>query len=511
MKTMPIWLRVSAMVTACSVTLVLGVATWAVRVQRREAMELARSFADNAVRATSVCLSTAMANGSKEVLEKAIADLRGSGALADLQVFRSPPVVAQYGKGKTGRPPDEMERRALDRGTAESGLFRLGGKDVYRAVLPLVADDTGESRACLACHQVTGSDRRLGAISVAVDVGRVEEATAAFEFQSLLGALAIGIPMMLAIGFWIRRRVSRPLLGIAAQVEQLARGGGDLTKRVATERRDEIGRLGEAFNGYIAKLHEAMLEIRKTALSLASASHQVSDSAREVSEGTQTQAASLQQTAAAIEQLSITVQQNADTAKWAAGLATGSRDTAERGGHVVKDATSSMREITTSSSRISSIVSTIDEIAFQTNLLALNAAVEAARAGEQGKGFAVVAAEVRALAQRSASAAREIKDLIEDSGRKVQAGAELVGKSGESLRAIVESIKQVSELIDGIAAASVEQAQGITQVSSAVNRVDQVVSANVEQMEQLSATSAVVAENARLLHDLVHRFELGEE
>ena len=115
----------------------------------------------------------------------------------------------------------------------------------------------------------------------------------------------------------------------------------------------------------------------------------------------------------------------------------------------------------------------IDGIAFQTNILALNAAVEAARAGEQGRGFAVVAAEVRNLAQRSAAAAKEIKALIGDSVDKVEAGTQLVDAAGETMEEIVGSVKEVSDLIAEIAAASQEQSAGIEQVNTAVTQMDQ--------------------------------------
>ena len=92
-----------------------------------------------------------------------------------------------------------------------------------------------------------------------------------------------------------------------------------------------------------------------------------------------------------------------------------------------------MGEINKSSKKIADIITVIDEIAFQTNLLALNAAVEAARAGEHGRGFAVVAAEVRNLAQRSATAAKEIKGLIKESIQRVTDGSELVNQSGKTL------------------------------------------------------------------------------
>ena len=154
---------------------------------------------------------------------------------------------------------------------------------------------------------------------------------------------------------------------------------------------------------------------------------------------------------------------------------------AEKGGQVVAEAVHAMSEINQSSKKIADIITTIDEIAFQTNLLALNAAVEAARAGEQGRGFAVVAAEVRNLAQRSATAAKEIKGLIQDCVEKVEAGSELVNQSGETLDEIVGSVKRVTDIIAEIAAASQEQTTGIDQVNKAVTQMDQVTQSNAAQ------------------------------
>lgn len=167
-------------------------------------------------------------------------------------------------------------------------------------------------------------------------------------------------------------------------------------------------------------------------------------------------------------------------------------------------------EISHSSKKIGEISSVINDIAFQTNLLALNAAVEAARAGEHGRGFAVVAAEVRSLAQRSATATKEIKALIKDAAEKMQDGTSLVSKSGQALDEIVTSVKQVTGIMGELAAASREQATGIDHVNRAVTQMDQVVQTNSAQTEEMASTAQTLTGQAEQLQILVGRFTLRE-
>jgi methyl-accepting chemotaxis protein len=149
-----------------------------------------------------------------------------------------------------------------------------------------------------------------------------------------------------------------------------------------------------------------------------------------------------------------------------------------------------MGEIEKSSAEISKIIGVIDEIAFQTNLLALNAGVEAARAGEAGRGFAVVAQEVRALAQRCASAAREIKDLISASSRQVQAGADLVNHAGTAISQITQRIDDINDIVTTIAADAANQSGGLTEVSGALARLDQITQQNSSMVQETSTQTS---------------------
>jgi len=349
----------------------------------------------------------------------------------------------------------------------------------------------------------------VGVLRIGMSTSQVEAMTrqAAWTIVSV-GALALLAGVGVYMG--IARRLAEPLRA-AAELGELTSGDADLTRRLAVTSDDEVGRLSRALNTFLDNLHALVQEIRGSASQIGAASHQLSAASQEVSSGAQAQASSLEETAASLEELTGTIRQNADNARHASQLSAGARDKAEKGGQVVTSAVAAMQEITIASKKIVDIITVIDEIAFQTNLLALNAAVEAARAGEQGRGFAVVAAEVRNLAQRTAASAKEIKGLIRDSVTKVHDGSELVNKSGQTLGEIVTAVKQVTDIVSEIAAASEEQSLGIEQVNQAVTQMDQVVQSNAAQTEELSSTAQTLAGEARQLEELVRRFRVAAE
>ena len=326
--------------------------------------------------------------------------------------------------------------------------------------------------------------------------------------QSTIIGLMLAVLLAVVITIVIVRSITVPLSKTVVALEQVA--DGDLTVVVDIDTQDELGLMAKAVNRAVERLNSTLQQVAENAANASSSSQQLAAASEAIASGAQEQAASLEETSASLEEITATVRQSADNAQQASQLASGSKDTALQGQEVVSKAITAMVEINSASSKISEIISTIDEIAFQTNLLAVNAAVEAARAGDEGRGFAVVASEVRSLAQRSAVAAKEIKVLIQDTLRKVEAGSALVNQSGETLQGIVGSVKQVTDIVGEIAAASREQTTGIEQVNSAMTQMDHVTQSNSAQTEELSATAQSLSGQASQLMELVSTFTLTQ-
>jgi methyl-accepting chemotaxis protein len=322
----------------------------------------------------------------------------------------------------------------------------------------------------------------------------------------LAGAAAILVGS--ACAWTITRSITVPLNQAVAVAHRVATG--DLSEHVATQRKDQIGDLLEALGKMNGSLNGIVEKVRSGAEMLRVASHEIADGNADLSARTESQAGSLEETASAMEQLTATVQQNAENARKAKQFVTAASESATKGGQVVSDVVDTMQAIKDSSRKVGDIIGVIDGIAFQTNLLALNAAVEAARAGEQGRGFAVVAAEVRNLAQRSASAAREIKALIQDAVSKVDAGDTLVGNAGQTMTEIVASVRHVAVIMEEISVAGEEQRVGIQEVGRAVTQMDEMTQRNAALVEQIAAAALSLQDQTDSLAQSVSVFRLQD-
>ena len=291
---------------------------------------------------------------------------------------------------------------------------------------------------------------------------------------------------------------------VVASLEMLS--NGDLSFEIAPKGEDDA--IGTALQKTGEDLSSMIMEIQMAAEQIATSSNQVSDASQSLSQGASESAASLEQITSSMTEMAAQTKTNAENSGQANQLAGQARDAADKGNEHMSDLVKAIDEINESGQNVSKIIKVIDEIAFQTNLLALNAAVEAARAGKHGKGFAVVAEEVRNLAARSAKAAQETAELIEGSVEKAQNGTEIAGRTSEALAEIVNGATKVTDLVGEIAAASNEQAQGISQVNQGLNQIEQVTQQNTASAEESAAAAEELLSQAHHLQSMMGRFKI---
>ncbi len=323
----------------------------------------------------------------------------------------------------------------------------------------------------------------------------------------LIAALIIGLLIVFLTDRYLVRYLVKPLERIQAHLQILA--DGKLQTRIMDMGNNCVGKLVPFIQDMQDNWVRTVSDIRSSAHEIYRSAGEIAVGNSDLSSRTEEQASALEQTAASMEELSAVVKQNADNASQASQLAQTASQAANQGGEIVGHVVSTMNNISTSSQKIVDIIGVINSIAFQTNILALNAAVEAARAGEQGRGFAVVASEVRNLAQRSAQSAKEIEGLIAASADSVKTGSEQVALAGEAMAKIVRDVTNVTDIMGEIASASAEQSKGITQVGQAIVEMDSVTQQNAALVEQSSAASASLEEQARRLTEIVSIFQLA--
>jgi methyl-accepting chemotaxis protein len=395
-------------------------------------------------------------------------------------------------------------------------------KFTLKPVTDLVPDLSADKLAALttADHplqvEVDGSVKLLraqpiaGTDWIAIIALDKAEATAAMRSQliSSIIALIVIAALAAAIVAWVTAVSFKRLSNVRDAMDAIGSGEGDLTQRLPVIGQDEVAQIAGSFNTFIDKLSRVMRQIRDASESVRVAANEIAAGNVDLSGRTESAAASLQQTAASMEQITATVGQSAGAAKQADDTAVAASHVASRGGVVISEVITTMREIENASVQIADIIGVIDGIAFQTNILALNAAVEAARAGEQGRGFAVVAAEVRSLAQRSAQAAKEIKALIESTVASVASGSSQVHQAGATMTEIVSNVSNVTTIISEITQGANEQTRGIQEVNRAVSQLDEMVQHNAALVEQSTAAATALQAQAANLATAVTQFRL---
>ena len=346
--------------------------------------------------------------------------------------------------------------------------------------------------------------------AISSEIGRLSDAAAMGDF-AVRGdeqAFQFAFRQMIVQLNKLMSTADSNLMSLSMLLQAIA--NGDLTQRMEGQFHGVFAMMRDDANATATNLARIVERIQTSAARIEDATGEIASSNADLSRRTEQQAANLEETAASMEQMTSTVRHNAEHARQANQLAVGAADVAGQAGKVVSDVINTMRDIERSSRQIADIISVIDGIAFQTNILALNAAVEAARAGEQGRGFAVVASEVRSLAQRSATAAKEIKSLIDTSVSNVENGSTLVHQAGRTMDEVVNSVQRVTDIMAEISAASLEQSEGIQQVSRTVIQMDETTQQNAALVEEASAAAHALQQQAVELTQAVAAFKLTQ-
>jgi aerotaxis receptor len=373
--------------------------------------------------------------------------------------------------------------------------------NAYRMQQGMVLERSLKGRLAALMHWSLGARMALACTGSAL-------ASAALAASGMHWALALGAALGLGGGasLLLRHSTVAPLREAIAMANRLA--AGQLGSAQASTGTDELSQLAHALSQLDVNLQAVVGDVRYQVDGIRTAVQEIASGSADLGARTETQAGSLQHTASSVEEIAVTLRHSAEHAETARSLAQEAADAARQGGQAMQEMVQRMGEIREASKRIGEIIQVIDSISFQTNILALNAAVEAARAGEAGRGFAVVAGEVRALAGKTTDAAREIKALIGNATERVEGGNVLAEATGQTVRQSAQAVERVFGLIADMSRAAQEQAQGVGQVNTAVNQLDNVTQQNAAMVEELSAAARSLHQQAEEVTSAVRIFRL---
>ena len=517
----PIWLRLTGAIWLMLLIAWGGMIAWETRVNRDMAIAQAEDFAHSINEMTMAGLTGMMITGTVGQREVFLDQIKQLSIIKDLVVIRGDAVSKQFGSGnRPSQPLDADEKIALDSGKEVVRLERdpqLG--EYLRVVKPALASENYLGKNCVGCHQVpVGS--ALGLVSMKVSLDKVDAAVDSFMWKSIFSALVLSLPLIIFVVFFIRRFVVRPLAEMNLSLAEIAKGEGDLTRRLNVSGKDEIGQTAATFNEMLGTIAQLVRHVSESASRVTGSAHQLAASAGRVAEGSRQQNMQSVSAASAVERMVANIADVAGSAERVHQRSQESLRRAEEGGRTleslvaevglaedaVRQMATSVEEFVQSTSSITLMTQEVREIAEQTNLLALNAAIEAARAGEQGRGFAVVADEVRKLAEKSARSAGEIDAVMSRLSKQSVAVRQAINQGLEHLGSSRTAVVSVSSAIEAANASVVDVGHGLDEIAEATERQRTASAAVAESIETIAVmareNSEAVESTARAAHDM---------
>lgn len=531
-----IWIRLTAAIWFVLAIIWAGAIVWTTQVNRETAIQQAQDFSTSIHEMTMAGLTGMMITGTVGQREVFLDQIEQLSVIKDLVVARSDAVTKLYGPDtKSKRPLDALEKEVMATGKPYMAVEANGGHSFLHVINPTKAAKNYLGKDCLVCHQVP-EGTVLGVVSMKVSLDSVEAQVAAFRIKIAGVALAALGALLVLIYLITNHFVSKPLDAMRSGLADIARGEGDLTRRLDVRGNDEVGQSAQVFNEMMENFNQLVRQVRDSASQVSARVSALSDSADRVTQSSHLQNEKSDQAAAAVEQLVSSISSIAQSAAHVQHQSQDSLARATEGSrnlnvllgemnvveHAVKEMADSVNNFVKNTEAITAMTREVKDIAEQTNLLALNAAIEAARAGEQGRGFAVVADEVRKLAEKSSRSATEIDAITAQLSaqsvavrRSIEAGISHLESSQAAVHSVSEvleatngSVTEVGHGLDAIASATDQQRRFSGDVENSIEAIAGMARENSGTVEQTAGAAHDLKRLAEGLATLVGRFKV---
>ncbi|MCK9200575.1 MAG: methyl-accepting chemotaxis protein [Gallionella sp.] len=390
---MKIWVRLVGGILIILTIAWSGMIWWSTVQQRESAIEQARSYSYSVHHMTLSGLTGMMITGTVSQRAVFLDQIRQSEDIKELRVIRGEAVSNQFGPGEGGESnADPVEREAMQAAQPYIQVVQDGDGESLRAVIPAIAQKNYLGKNCLTCHSVPEGSV-LGAVSMRISLDKVNASVLDFRLKIVVAALVLMMPVALFVYLFINHSVCIPLQMIARNLNDIADGDGDLTRRLVVCGKDGIGEISQAFNKLMVKLQSTINDIKLGAEQVLTTSINLASVSAQGAANSQMQSQEAYAMAAQAEIMTYNIDGIGSQADEVHGVTTRSHELSLRGGEIIYNAVTEMNKITETvsessniiqdlgrqSDQISTIVKVIKEVAEQTNLLALNAAIEAAR------------------------------------------------------------------------------------------------------------------------------------